>query len=416
MGETQPLVVSLRRIRDDIEHLATLGGTEAGGVSRTSFSPADRQVRRWVLEQCREHGLTMRTDGIGNMFIRAKSLQGPGTAPVCTGSHLDSVPGGGRYDGIVGSVAALEVLRVLATAGPSLERPVEVVIFADEEGNYHHLLGSTALAQDYGWDELQQLRGRDGDLLVDALAGMGWDPREATRTALSSDDVYAFLELHIEQGPVLETSGTDIGIVTSIVGLAGGLLDFTGSQDHAGTTPMDVRRDPMQAAGAFLARLGDTAGGASPDAVLTCGLLDIDPGGTNVVPGLVRLHLDFRDPDPDVLAHLEQLIVACADEVAAGYGVEATYRHLSTNAPVPLDERLRGLLRDAAHSRGLTYADIPSGAGHDAQNMAQLTPTAMVFIPSTAGKSHSPLEHSTWESIEHGANVLLDGVLRLARD
>ncbi|MCE0485463.1 M20 family metallo-hydrolase [Ornithinimicrobium sediminis] len=415
MSKAAALNVSIERIQRDIEHLATLGQTPSGGVSRTSFSSADKQMRQWLHGQCQEHGLTMRTDGIGNIFIRAEGMNVPKAAPVCAGSHLDSVPEGGRYDGIVGSVAALEVLRVLGQAAPALQRPVEVVIFADEEGNYHHLLGSTALVDNFTWEELQQLRGREGDLLVDALSAMDWDPRHATRTALSSHDVHAFVELHIEQGPVLEESHTDIGIVTSIVGLAGGQLDFVGSQDHAGTTPMRLRRDPMQAAGSFLGQLARIASGTSSTAVLTCGLMEIEPGGTNVVPRLARLHLDFRDPDPDVLSQLEQRIIDCASNAANQYGVEASFRRMSVTAPVPLDPHIRALLREVALGRNLSVTDIPSGAGHDAQNMARLTPTAMIFIPSAGGKSHSPQEHSSWQDIEHGANVLLDGVVRLAQ-
>src|SRR5699024_7520556 len=250
----------------------------------------------WVDQQCDEFGLARHTDGIGNIVITWGGDDQTDRAPVYAGSHLDTVPEGGRFDGILGSVAALEVLRTLSERRVPLTRPVGAVSFADEEGNYLHLLGSTALAEGDSWDQLQTFRGRDGDLLVEALAQLGWDPRAAAEVRWTPEEVHAFLELHIEQGPVLEAAGVDIGVVTSIVGLAAGRVEFVGRQDHAGTTPMGQRVDPMPAAGAFLAGLADIAARGSATAVLTCGLLEVSPGGTNVVPERVRLHLDFRDP------------------------------------------------------------------------------------------------------------------------
>jgi N-carbamoyl-L-amino-acid hydrolase len=408
------LKVSIDRIRRDIEHLATLGATPEGGVSRTSYSAADRQARQWLHDECERYGLHLRTDGIGNMFVELHGLAEQPGPTVYTGSHLDSVPNGGRYDGIVGAIAALEVMRGLAEARPALRYPVAAVIFADEEGNYHHLNGSTALVRNYTWDELQTLRGRDGDLLIDAIAAMGWDPQQATNTQLNPAQVAAFLELHVEQGPVLETSGTDIGVVTSIVGLGAAHLDFTGSQDHAGTTPMALRQDPMPAAGAFLSQLGDIAASVSESAVLTCGLTDIEPGGTNVVPQRARLYLDFRDTSMDRLHRLEQAITRAAEEAAAQHRVESQYHRLSLTEPVATDEQLQTLISRLAESRGFSTRRMHSGAGHDAQNMARITPTGMIFIPSIGGKSHSPQEYSTWDSIEKGATVLLDAVLELA--
>ncbi|WP_256839828.1 Zn-dependent hydrolase [Ornithinimicrobium faecis] len=408
--------VSAERIRADIEHLATIGATATGGVSRTSFSAADRQVRAWVADQCARFGLAMHTDGIGNIFITWGGDAQADRAPVYAGSHLDSVPEGGRFDGILGSVAALEVVRTLSEQQVSLARPVGAIIFADEEGNYHHLLGSTALTDGYAWAELQTFRGRDGDLLVDALARMGWDPQAATGVRLAPQDVHAFLELHIEQGPVLEAAGVDIGIVTSIVGLAAGQLEFIGRQDHAGTTPMDQRADPMQAAGVFLAGLHDIAARGSATAVLTCGLLEVTPGGTNVVPERVRLHLDFRDPDLAVIHALEQAIIEAADRAGAEHGITAAYERQSITSPVPLNSELQDLVEARARSRGLRALHLASDAGHDSQNMARLTSTGMIFVPSVGGRSHSPQELTEWKDTKQGANVLLDVVYTLARE
>ncbi|MGD8151041.1 Zn-dependent hydrolase [Ornithinimicrobium sp. Y1694] len=414
---TPKLNVSLDRLRRDLEHLATIGRTPSGATSRTSFSPADQQVRQWLEDECVEHGLTTDTDGIGNVVIRladTSNVAEPDTPPVRTGSHLDTVPEGGNYDGILGALAGLEVMRVIAEQRPPLARPIEAVVFADEEGNYHHLLGSTAMVASYEWEELKKFRGRDGDLLVDALAQMGWEPADATRTALREGELHGFVELHIEQGPTLDAAGTDIGVVTGIVGLGGGQAEFRGRSDHAGTTPMDLRLDPIPAAGAFLALLPEIARETSSTAVVTCGLIDVEPGGTNVVPNLARIHLDFRDPDPDVLVALEERLRAAIQEAGREHGIEATYIRESITQPVPLDESIRERISRSASTRGLSAEAIPSGAGHDSQNMARLAPTAMIFIPSTGG-SHNPREHAEWDAIENGANILLDTLLDLAR-
>jgi beta-ureidopropionase / N-carbamoyl-L-amino-acid hydrolase len=409
------LRVSIDRLRGDLERVSRFGATaQPGGVSRTSFSPADRQVREWLARQASDAGLAMRTDGIGNVFLR---LPGGGTGPaVWAGSHLDSVPAGGAFDGALGSLAALEVARRLVELRVPLRRPVEVVIFADEEGNYHHLFGSSGLVRDYRPDELAVLRGRDGDRLVDALAAMGWEAQAASRTAVTPAAVYAYLELHIEQGPVLERANAQIGVVTGIVGLGGGELVFTGRQDHAGTTPMPLRRDPLRGAAELLARLPELAAAVSEAAVATCGIVTLEPGATNVVPGVCRLWLDFRDPDRDRLLALEEAIVAAANRAAERFGLAAAYHRESVIDPVRLDERMQRLVESAGGGLGLRTMRIPSGAGHDAQNMAKLAPTGMIFVPSVGGRSHSPAELTGWPDVENGANVLLAAVHQLATE
>lgn len=407
--------VNGERLRGDLERLSGWGATGIpGGVSRPSFSPADRQVRAWLAEQADQWGLAIRTDGIGNVFLRVPG--GGGGPPVWAGSHLDSVPDGGGFDGALGSLAALEVARRLVEQRVPLRRPVEVVVFADEEGNYHHLFGSTGLVRDYQADELAGFRGRDGDRLVDALAAMGWDPAAATKTAVAPGTAYAYLELHIEQGPVLERAGVRIGVVTGIVGLGGGELVFTGRQDHAGTTPMHLRRDPVRAAADLLSRLPEVTAAVSDAAVATCGIIALEPGATNVVPAVCRLRLDFRDPERDRLLALEEAIVAAAEQAAQRHGLAVAYRRESITDPVRLDERMQQLVEASAAGLGLSTLRMPSGAGHDAQNVATLAPAGMIFVPSVAGRSHSPAERSTWQDVEHGGNVLLAAVHRLATE
>jgi beta-ureidopropionase / N-carbamoyl-L-amino-acid hydrolase len=409
--------VSAERLRRDLEHVAGYGATASGGVSRTSFSEADRQVRTWLVSECEQAGLALRTDGIGNVFMRLEARDAASAAPpVWVGSHLDSVPEGGRFDGALGSLAALEVVRRLAEEDVPLRRPVEAVVFADEEGSYHHLLGSTAVAHGFTADELARLRGRDGDLLVDALEGMGWDAGAATRTAVRPGDVHAYVELHIEQGSVLESAGAGIGVVTAIVGMGGGHIEFRGRQDHAGTTPMPLRRDALRGAGDLLVRLPEVARSVSETAVATCGILHVEPGGANVVPGLARVQLDFRDSDRTRVLELEEAIVAAARDVADRHGLEMSYTRESITDPVPLNQRMQDLVATVAAERGMKTLTLQSGAGHDAQNVAKLAPAGMIFVPSVGGRSHSPAELTTWEDVEAGANVLLATVHALATE
>lgn len=398
------LTVDSGRLRRDLEQLSEFGAEESGGVSRTSFAAADRQARQWLAERAARAGLSMRTDGIGNVFLRVEAGHGP---PVWIGSHLDSVPNGGAFDGALGSIAALEVARRLVEEQVALRRPVEVVVFADEEGNYHHLCGSTALVRAYPRDELAALRGRDGDRLVDALAAMGWDPQAATRTAIPPGEVHAFVELHIEQGAVLETRDVHIGVVTGIVGLGGGELVFTGRADHAGTTPMPLRQDALRGAADLITQLPQVAASVSGTAVATCGILHVEPGAANVVPGGCRLHLDFRDPDRDRLLTLEEAIVTAAERAADRHRVRVSYHRRSITDPVPMDQRIQTLIESEAARLGLSTLRMSSGAGHDAQNMAKLAPTGMIFVPSVGGRSHSPAELTHWHDVHNGANLLL---------
>jgi N-carbamoyl-L-amino-acid hydrolase len=410
------LRINADRLRRDLERVAGFGGTAGspGGVTRTSFSAVDRELRAWLAQQASQAGLAMRTDGIGNIFLRVDG-RGQGT-PVWMGSHLDSVPSGGAFDGALGSLAALEAARRLVEERVALHRPVEAVVFADEEGNYHHLCGSTALVRSYTVEDLAGLRGRDGDRLIDALAGMGWDPEAATRTALSPGAVHAFLELHIEQGAVLEAQRVQIGVVTGIVGLGGGELVFTGRQDHAGTTPMKLRQDALRGAAELIGRLPEVTASVSEAAVATCGIIEAEPGAANVVPGVCRLQLDFRDPDRDRLLALEQAIVAAAEQAAQRHQLTVAFRRDSITDPVALDPRMQDLVESVATRLGLGTLRMPSGAGHDAQNLARLAPTGMIFVPSVQGRSHSPAELTAWDDIENGGNVLLAAVHALATE
>jgi N-carbamoyl-L-amino-acid hydrolase len=406
------LGVNAHRLRADLQTLSEIGRGPGGGISRTSFSPADLQAREWYQSACRDAGLDLRVDGIGNMF--ADTGGDPPAAAVWSGSHLDTVPNGGAFDGAVGAVAALECVRRIAEEGISLRRPVRAVVFADEEGNYSHLLGSSALVRGFAAEQVNAMVGRDGDRLVDAISAAGWDADRLTDTQISANSVYAFAELHIEQGPKLETAGTQIGVVSSIVGLGGAIIEFHGRADHAGTTPMNARQDPMRAAADLIAGLPGIAASVSHAAVATCGRVDTHPGGANIVPSLVRVTLDFRDPDAANLAALGDRIRARAAEVAQVHGVTSAWLPDEQVAPTRLDARMQAVIQRHAARLELSTASMPSGAGHDAQNMAMIVPAGMIFVPSIGGRSHCPDEHTDWSDVMNGANVLLNTLVELA--
>lgn len=411
------LRVDAARLRRDLADLSAIGRPPAdlgGGISRTAYSAEDAQARQWYAGRCEAAGLHVQLDGLGNMFARPAAAD-PSVRAVWTGSHIDTVPNGGPLDGALGVVAALECVRRITEAGLELSRPVNATVFADEEGNYSgRLLGSYGLSHGYSLADLESMTGRDGDRILDALANWSWAHGSPTGTRLEPGTMHSFVELHIEQGPRLDDSGHDIGVVTSIVGLCGATASFVGRADHAGTTPMTVRRDALRAAADFLNRLPALATATGPATVITCGRIAIEPGGANVVPRLATLSLDFRDPSHSNLNMLRRRLEDAARAVAAAHAVDLEWKAQPIVRPVPMDESIRAMISEASDSLSLRRIDLPSGAGHDAQNIAQLAPTAMIFVPSKDGRSHSPAEYTDFAAIERGANVLLATLIRLA--
>jgi hydantoinase/carbamoylase family amidase len=406
--------VNARRLHDDLTSLAQIGRRPGGGISRTAYSAADATARQWYADRCSRAGLTLRLDGLGNMFALAAGAD-QAVPAVWTGSHLDTVPNGGGFDGALGSVAALECLRRITELNLQLRRPVCAAVFSDEEGNYSgRLLGSYGLAHGYSHADLTAMRGRDGDALLDALASWDWSAGSPTETRLPRGAMHSYVELHIEQGPHLEASGADIGVVTSIVGLCGGIAEFTGQADHAGTTPMSHRRDAIAAAAEFLVRLPPLAAAVGDTAVITCGHIQVEPGAANVIPELASVSLDFRDPARDKLELLRDRIEVEARSAADAHGVGLRWHLHPLIGPVPLASSIQAIIAESAGRLGLGHRAIASGAGHDAQNMALLAPAGMIFVPSRNGRSHCPEEYTDPEATERGANTLLATLVQLA--
>ena len=410
------LSVNGPRLVADLTALGTIGRGPGGGLDRTSFSAADAAARAWLLAHCADAGLHVAIDGIGNMVISpdyADDLDG--LPAVWSGSHIDTVPNGGAFDGALGVLAALECIRRIQEERPALVRPVRCVVYTDEEGNYAHLFGSTALTRGFSRAELEALTGRDGDRFADTFTAAGGDLDAAETVRLDPATLHSTVELHIEQGPTLEQSGHDIGVVTGIVSLGGGEVAFVGRADHAGTTPMTRRKNALTAAAALIVALPELAAAVSDRAVITCGMVSAEPGSSNVVPGVARVTVDFRESQAELVAELEASVMTAARQIAQRYGLGVEFDFEPVLAPVLLDAGVQTVIAGAATGRGLLHSALPSGAVHESQNMAGLAPTGMIFVPSIDGRSHCPEENTAWADVENGANVLLDTLLALAR-
>ncbi len=400
------------RLRDDFEVLSGIGATGDGGVDRTTFSDAHSQARAWFLDQGRKAGLEPRVDSAANHSVVLPARDAD-VRTLMLGSHLDSVRHGGRYDGALGVLCALEVLRTVKDASVELPVALEAMDFTDEEGTLLGTLGSRALAGELTLADLAAPRG-GRELLVAELVRMGLSDEAVLAARRDPASLAGYLELHIEQGPVLERSGTAIGIVTGIVGARSFNVILEGDARHAGTTPMGARRDAAIGAAAFVLGVREMVTRDFPGCVATVGDIEIAPGSFNVVPGRARLRLECRSLDQLELDALAEALVGLAHAEAAAFGLDVAVEHLDRHAPALTSPHVQEAFAAAAALLGLATLELPSGAGHDAQSLAAITSSGMVFIPSVGGISHDAAECSTWESCVAGANVLLGATLELA--
>jgi beta-ureidopropionase / N-carbamoyl-L-amino-acid hydrolase len=390
-----------------LDELARIGATDDGGVTRTAWSRELFRAYDLVGAWLRDLGLDVEIDAAGNLLGR---WDAGGGAPVVVGSHLDTVPSGGRFDGALGVVAAVHAVRLLKEEGFEPGRPLWIVAFMDEEGTRFDaaLFGSRA----FTGEDVTRLCDRvdaAGTTLREAMAAAGYDVA-AAGTARRIEDVGAYLELHIEQGPVLESEGLEIGVVTSIVGLRGYRVRLEGAANHAGTTPMALRRDAFVGAARIALALRDEAR-AREGVTANVGRIAVEPGGANVVPGVADFTIDVRAPTAAGIAELERLVEETVARVAADEGLDADVRPTFALEPLELDAQLVDAVERAAVAEGASVLRMPSGAGHDAMLVGRHVPAAMIFVPSRGGVSHSPDEHSSPEQVELGMRVLA-GVLR----
>ena len=408
--------ISLDRLRTRIEALARFGALPGGGVTRSAWSPAHEEARAWVGDEMRTAGLEPWVDAAGNVFggLGMRAFD-PARPAVVTGSHIDTVPEGGILDGALGVLAGLEALHVIRETGTAHGRPLAVAAWSDEEGRYGSLFGSRAFCGTLDAARIPEMAAADGERLVDAMAGAGFDALRAPEARAPAGSVGAYVELHIEQGPRLEEAGIPIGVVEAIVGVRRTRVIFIGQADHAGTTPMERRRDGFLAAAEFALKARDlVVKRGSGRSVTNFGVVHVHPGVTNIVPARGELIHEMREPDPAVLDRLARDCSALAKRVAKRRQVQVEFRPLSATMPAPCAPRVQAVIEEAAATLGLPTQRMHSAAGHDAQNLAAITDAGMIFIPSKGGRSHRVDEMSDWDAIERGANVLLHTLIALA--
>jgi hydantoinase/carbamoylase family amidase len=405
------LRVNEERLREDLLALGAIGWDGDQGLNRTTFSPAHIAARAWFLERARAAGLDARIDSAAN---HSAVLPGPpGARTILLGSHLDSVPQGGRYDGALGVLCALEALRAVKDASIELPVSLEAIDFTDEEGTLVGTLGSWALAGTLAPEALTAPR-CGNERLRSELARMGLSEAGLRAARRDPRSLAAYLEVHVEQGPVLEREGIDIGIVTGIRGNASFEVTLTGEARHAGTTPLDARRDAGRGAAMVALAVWDVVADEFPGCVANVGDMQLEPGAFNVVPGRSRIRLECRSVDSDELDRLAARVVDRVRAAAAECRLEVEIDRVGYWAPAATDPDVRLTIRHAVQQLGLRFIDMPSGAGHDAQVLSEVVPAGMVFVPSVGGISHDPSEHTGWEDCLNGANVLLGAALQLA--
>jgi len=408
------LSVDIERIKRDILDLAAIGRSgEDRGIYRMAFTDADMEGKRWLLKRIEENGLQPSSDGAANV---SGILPGRNDQPrVFVGSHIDTVPCAGMLDGTLGVVVGLECLRVMRELGPRPERTVELIAFSDEEGRFGGTFGSEAFTGFLTPEKLECAADLGGTGLGDAMRGHGLDPIKALDARRDSANIHAYLELHIEQGPVLDEQQLQVGIVDHITGLQSWSLSFTGEANHAGTTPMDYRKDAFMGLADFaheVPRILDENG--SEHSRATIGKAEILPGAPNSVPGAVEFSLDFRDPSTATLEELARAFEKALAAVSRRRRLKFEINLQGEIQPVAADKRLLTMLDSEAERLGLRATRMLSGAAHDAQLVGRVAPMAMVFVPSRGGLSHSPAEWTAWEDIEAGAELMLAALTRLA--
>ncbi len=396
------------RINQRLKELGEFGKNPYGGVSRVAYSEFDKQARTWVMGLMRDAGLEVTIDVAGNILGRREGSD-PNLKPLLFGSHIDSVPDGGNYDGDVGVLSSIEVAQVLKERGVSTRHPLEVVVFQNEEGG---TVGSRAMVGHLSEKDLDTIS-NSGKTLRQGIAFLGGDPAKATSASRKKGDYAAYVELHIEQGGSLERDGINIGVVEGIVGIGWWDVTIDGFGNHAGTTPMNDRRDALLAAAKYVEMVNRVITGEPGRQVGTVGRIQAFPGAPNVIPGQVRASLEIRDLDQKKILRLAQTIMDEARQIGAANGTGFTFKETYLSSPAMMDPSVQGVIRASAESLGLAARHQPSGAGHDAQYMAQIAPAGMIFCPSVGGISHSPKEYTKPEDVVNGANVLLRTILRL---
>jgi len=404
------LTVNGERLWASLMELARIGATAKGGVCRLAASDLDGEARQLFIRWCEEAGCTVAIDHIGNIFARRPG-RNPALPPVMAGSHLDTQPTGGRFDGAYGVMAGLEIVRTLNDLGYQTEAPLEIVAWTNEEGSRFSpaMVGSGVFAGVFDLDAALATRDNNAPALTlgAELERIGF----AGPAPVGGRPVAAYFEAHIEQGPILEAAGLPVGIVTGAQGQRWYEITVTGQEAHAGPTPMPRRRDALVGAARMIDAVNRIGHAHAPYACATVGFVQVSPNSRNTIPGHVFFTVDFRHPDDAVLTAMDGELRASCAEAAASQSLEAAVEEFWYFPPTPFDSRLVGAVREAARAQGYPHQDIISGAGHDAVYMARVAPTAMIFVPCVGGISHNEIEDAKPADLAAGCNVLLNALL-----
>jgi N-carbamoyl-L-amino-acid hydrolase len=404
-----PLRVNGARLNESLTKFNSIGRTPTG-INRVAYSEADLAGRAFTLQLFRDAGLTPRIDTAGNIFGRLDGAD-RSLKPILIGSHVDSVTDGGNFDGPVGSFSAIEVARSLREQNVRLRHPVDVVVWTTEEGG---TIGSKSAIGHITPADFDKVA-RSGKTIREGIGLVGGNVERLSEAVIKKGDLACYIELHIEQGGLLEKAGLQIGVVEGIVGLRWFEITVTGFSNHAGTTPMDQRQDAMLAAAKFAVAVNEAVRSVPGRTVATIGRMVVSPNTTNVIPGQVVFTVDLRDLDPAKIAHFTERFEQLGREIGSATKTTFEFKHLVDSDPAISNPQVMSWVDGAATALGLTRQRMPSGAGHDAQEIAQIAPMAMIFVPSVGGISHSPKEFTKPEDVVNGANVLLNAVIAADR-
>jgi N-carbamoyl-L-amino-acid hydrolase len=405
------LSVDERRILTRIEELAKFGRDEKGRGYRVAYTQGDVSGRKWFVELMRNAKLDVSIDAGGNIIGKRKG-KNPGLKPIAFGSHIDMVPDGGNYDGTLGSISGLEVIEVFNANNFTTQHPLELIVFGNEEGG---TVGSKAMVGTLTEEDLRRVTA-SGLTIRDGLSAIGGNPDNLKSCVRNKGDYHAFLELHIEQGGILEKEETQIGVVEGIVGMKDWEVTFEGFANHAGATPMDMRQDALLAASKLVVAVNQVINGVPGGQVGTVGRIAAFPGATNVIPGKVAMSLEIRDLSLEKVEMLFGKIQNEAKVIGEQHKIKINFNEDFSLNPAITNEKLRQRISETSQHAGFTTKLMQSGAYHDSAQMSRIAPIAMIFVPSVGGISHSPLEFTKTEDMTNGANVLLNSILAVDKD
>jgi len=410
MTGSEAIRADQKRLWDSLMEMARIGATPGGGVGRIALTELDKQARDLFVHWCESSGCTVRVDAMGNIFARREGSD-PSLAPVMTGSHLDTQPLGGRFDGIYGVLAGLEAIRAMNDAGVTTRAPIDVVVWTDEEGvRFSGMLASGVFSGVYRLEEALARTDADGVTMAAALEAIGYAGGEP----IGGNPPQAFFEAHIEQGPILEAEGKTVGVVMGAQGQRCFQVTVTGEEGHAGTLPMELRRDALLGAARMVDGVNAIAFDHQPHPVITVGSLNVRPNSPNTIPGQTQFSIDSRHPDDTVLVTVEEQMREVCAAIAGKINLGVTFELVSERTSVAFNESCIRSIRETAERLSIPHRDIYSGAGHDACNLALAAPTGMIFVPCERGISHNEQENAKPEDLADGCSVLMHVLMESA--